>query len=118
MIEILAAMGVRKMRTKLPTHQLPQHLDDRRFNLAHLVPFGARWAVERIVCEAGGMGSTDIVSSTTASEYAEAAYEPRDLYKPSNSSVSAAYPTKGRRRKPRPKPTQPKNKAYVRILIK
>lgn len=49
MIEILTAMGIRKMRRKLPIRHLPD--DERRFILSELIPFGARWAVERIECD-------------------------------------------------------------------
>lgn len=51
MIEILTAMGVRKMRRKLPvTHVVPS--GERRFVLSQLIPFGARWAFERVSCPA------------------------------------------------------------------
>lgn len=47
MIEILTAMGVLTMQRKLPTSHVPKH---KHFILSELVPFGARWAFERVRC--------------------------------------------------------------------
>lgn len=47
MVEILSALGVLKMHRKLPTTYLPEK---KHFVLSHLVPFGARWAFERVRC--------------------------------------------------------------------
>lgn len=47
MVEILTAMGILTMDQKLPTTHIPKH---RQFVLSKLVPFGARWAFERVRC--------------------------------------------------------------------
>lgn len=47
MVEILTAMGVLTMHHKLPTTHVPKH---KHFVLSELVPFGARWAFERVHC--------------------------------------------------------------------
>ncbi|KAL1404998.1 hypothetical protein Q8F55_008616 [Vanrija albida] len=51
MIEILTALGIRKMRRKLPTSELPDDPTTRRWVLSELIPFGARWAFERVTCD-------------------------------------------------------------------
>lgn len=51
MIEILTALGIRKMRRKLPTSELPDDPTSRRYVLSELIPFGARWAFERVSCD-------------------------------------------------------------------
>lgn len=47
MVEVLTAMGVLTMDHKLPTTRVPKH---KHFVLSELVPFGARWAFERVRC--------------------------------------------------------------------
>lgn len=53
MVEILTAMGVLRMDQKLPVTRVPDH---KRFILSELVPFGARWAFERVRCGAALQG--------------------------------------------------------------
>jgi hypothetical protein len=100
MVEIMTALGVRKLRTKLPTSHIPTDEHTRnRFVLADLVPFGARWAVERVVC-------------TMSEEDEERQGEPEG----EQLHHSYAYPTKLRRPH---RPKQPaKDRTYVRVLIK
>ena len=47
MVEILTALGVLTMDRKLPTTHVPKR---KQFVLSELVPFGARWAFERVRC--------------------------------------------------------------------
>lgn len=47
MVEIMTAMGVLTMDQNLPTTHIPKH---KQFVLSELVPFGARWAFERVRC--------------------------------------------------------------------
>jgi len=115
MIEIMSAVGLRRLRTKMPINHLPKPKDENdkdsgqehRFVLAHLVPFGARWAFERVISPsrvADGPGDDgdgdgdegdggDVVTST----------------------ISVAYPTKPRKPK---SPKKTKEKAFVRVLLK
>lgn len=53
MIEIMTAMGMRKIRVKLPTDHvpLPDSRERERLRLCELIPFGARWVFERVKCK-------------------------------------------------------------------
>lgn len=68
MVEILTAMGIKKMREKLPSGHLPPHPKHRRFVLSELIPFGARWAVERISCPASVVHEDDDIPESLKKE--------------------------------------------------
>lgn len=60
MIEIMSALGVRRLRFMLPTNVVPPQgtRERERFRLSGLIPFGARWVFERIVCDTEGSSAT------------------------------------------------------------